>query len=332
MAERARLAFALLLCGVVAACGGGAPKPQISAHGEGGPPDVPSSALGRGLYKVGDPYQINGVWYYPAEDFAYDETGIASWYGPGFHGEYTANGESYDMNELTAAHKTLPMPSFVRVTNLSNGRSVVVRVNDRGPFVAGRIIDLSRRAAQLLAIDGPGTARVRVTILAEESRQIATAMREAGRVQLARSTRVAPAVPSTKIVAVAPSPSPALTASPVARIETTRLPAPSPPSGTAPILQEVSLPLPDPTGPAPSVTPKRTRIFVQAGAFSNADNARRLGERLQRFGQTVVTPVNVGGQQLFRVRIGPLDSVEAGDRVLDRIIGDGQAEARLIVD
>src|SRR4051812_4386212 len=86
-----------------------------------------------GLYKVGNPYQIDGIWYYPAEDYAYDETGIASWYGPDFHGKSTASGERYDMNEVTAAHKTLPMPSMVRVTNLENGRSLVIRVNDRGP-------------------------------------------------------------------------------------------------------------------------------------------------------------------------------------------------------
>src|SRR5438046_1234204 len=76
----------------------------------------------RGIYKIGDPYQIGGVWYYPAEDYRYDETGIASWYGPDFHGKYTANGEVYDMNDLTAAHHTLPLPSLVRVTNLDNGR------------------------------------------------------------------------------------------------------------------------------------------------------------------------------------------------------------------
>ncbi|MBT7942196.1 MAG: septal ring lytic transglycosylase RlpA family protein, partial [Alphaproteobacteria bacterium] len=101
-------------------------------------------------YKIGDPYQIQGVWYYPAEDFEYEETGIASWYGTQFHGRRTANGETYDMNALTAAHRTLPMPSFVRVTNMENGRSLILKVNDRGPFARSRIIDISRRGAQLL--------------------------------------------------------------------------------------------------------------------------------------------------------------------------------------
>jgi rare lipoprotein A (peptidoglycan hydrolase) len=130
-----------------------------------------------GLYKVGSPYQINGVWYYPAENYQYAETGIASFYGGersgiDFHGRRTANGELYDMGSLTAAHQTLPMPSLVRVTNLDNGRQMVLRVNDRGPFVAGRIIDVSRRSAQLLGFEQRGIARVRVEILADESRQL----------------------------------------------------------------------------------------------------------------------------------------------------------------
>ncbi|MEK9967791.1 MAG: septal ring lytic transglycosylase RlpA family protein, partial [Ferrovibrio sp.] len=121
------------------------------------------AAIARGgIYKVGNPYQINGVWYYPKEDPNYDETGIGSWYGDQFHNKVTANGEIFDMNEVTAAHPTLPMPSLVRVTNMENGRSIVVRVNDRGPYVNGRVIDLSRRSAQLLGYDRQGTAKVRV--------------------------------------------------------------------------------------------------------------------------------------------------------------------------
>src|SRR6185503_16233584 len=119
--------------------------------------------------------------YYPQEDYNYDETGVASYYGGeaqgvNFHGRMTANGETYDMNALTAAHQTLPMPSLVRVTNLDNGRAIVLRVNDRGPYARGRVIDVSRRAAQLLGFEGKGTASVRVQILADESRQLKLAM------------------------------------------------------------------------------------------------------------------------------------------------------------
>ena len=124
--------------------------------------ETPAAA---GAYKVGDPYRVAGTWYYPAEDPNYDEIGIASWYGEQFHGRRTANGALFDMNALSAAHRTLPMPTTVRVTNLDNGRSIEVTVNDRGPFVKGRIIDLSRRAAQLLGFYRRGTARVRVQVV-----------------------------------------------------------------------------------------------------------------------------------------------------------------------
>src|SRR3954462_1017998 len=134
------------------------PPPQPEDHTVAVPPSA-------GVYKVGQPYQVDNVWYYPREQPDYDETGIASWYGPTFYGHHTANGEMYDGSTLTAAHKTLPMPVNVRVTNLENGKSLVVRVNDRGPYARGRIIDLSKRAAELLDVVQTGTARVRVTYL-----------------------------------------------------------------------------------------------------------------------------------------------------------------------
>lgn len=115
-----------------------------------------------GTYKVGQPYQIGGRWYYPSYDPDYDEVGTASWYGPGFHGRQTANGEMFDRHQISAAHPTLPLPSIVRVTNLSNRRELEVRVNDRGPFIGRRIIDLSQAAARELGFERQGTARVRV--------------------------------------------------------------------------------------------------------------------------------------------------------------------------
>ena len=127
-------------------------------------------------YKVGKPYKINGQWYYPAEDYDYSEVGTASWYGEDFHAKYTANGEVYNMNTLTAAHRTLPLPSIVRVTNLENGRSLVLRVNDRGPFAKNRIIDISKRGAQLLGFQNQGTAKVRVEIMEDESKELKEAI------------------------------------------------------------------------------------------------------------------------------------------------------------
>jgi rare lipoprotein A len=289
---------------------------------------------GHGAYKVGNPYEINGVVYYPAEDYNYDETGIASWYGPGFHEKYTANGEIYDQNDLTAAHKTLPMPSFVRVTNLDNGRAIVLRVNDRGPYARGRIIDVSRRGAQLLGFEGVGTAKVRVQIMATESKQLADAMHQQGRVQVAR-VQTQPgeppplAAPRVDVSAapLAPPPPPAVAVAP--------LPAPppaAPPAEPAPQLAAVPVPPPDPTGQVRQSPPKHTSIYVQAGAFANRDNATRLSGQLKAFGQSNVTPVTVNGQQLYRVRLGPLASVEDGDRTLDLVVNAGHPQARLIVD
>ncbi|MBZ9684447.1 MULTISPECIES: septal ring lytic transglycosylase RlpA family protein [unclassified Mesorhizobium] len=117
---------------------------------------------GGGRDQLGKPYQVRGKWYYPKEDKKYAKVGLASWYGDAFHGRLTANGEVYDMAHLTAAHPTMPLPSYARVTNLETGSSVIVRVNDRGPYHEGRIIDVSERAAQMLDYDKVGTAKVKV--------------------------------------------------------------------------------------------------------------------------------------------------------------------------
>ena len=129
-----------------------------------------------GVYKVGNPYKIMGKWYYPKEDYSYSEVGTASWYGKDFHAKRTANGEKYDMNALTAAHRTLPLPSIVKVTNLENGRSLVLRVNDRGPYAKNRIIDVSKRASQLLGFFTQGTTKVRVEVMEKESKALKAAL------------------------------------------------------------------------------------------------------------------------------------------------------------
>lgn len=117
---------------------------------------------GGGVYKVGSPYQVSGRWYEPRHEPGYDRVGVASWYGSDFHGRRTANGEVFDMNALTAAHPTLPLPSYAYVTNLNNGRTILVRINDRGPYVDNRLIDLSRASATALGYAHGGLGRVRV--------------------------------------------------------------------------------------------------------------------------------------------------------------------------
>jgi rare lipoprotein A len=130
-------------------------SPRVVASGD----PVPK---GGGTYRVGKPYVVGGRMYVPEEDVNYREDGLASWYGDDFHGRLTANGEVFDMESLSAAHPTLPMPCYARVTNLSNGKSLIVRVNDRGPYHGNRLIDVSNRAADLLEFKGNGVARVRV--------------------------------------------------------------------------------------------------------------------------------------------------------------------------
>lgn len=125
-----------------------------------------------GSYKVGNPYEINGVWYHPHVNEEYEEIGVASWYGPGFHRKKTANGEVFDKYAMTAAHPTLPLPSIVRVTNVANGESVKLRVNDRGPFAKGRIIDVSKKAAKTLGFIDEGTAQVRVEFLRDDTERL----------------------------------------------------------------------------------------------------------------------------------------------------------------
>ena len=134
-------------------------SPRVVAFGD----PVPK---GGGTYRVGKPYTVGGRVYVPEEDVNYREEGLASWYGDDFHGRLTANGEVFDMGSLTAAHPTLPMPCYARVTNLSNGKSLIVRVNDRGPYHGNRLIDVSNKAAELLEFKGNGVAHVRVEYVA----------------------------------------------------------------------------------------------------------------------------------------------------------------------
>lgn len=279
------------------------------------------------VYKIGKPYKIDGIWYYPAVDYNYSETGIASWYGSKFHGQTTANNEIYDMNRVTAAHRTLPLPSVVRVTNLENGRSIRLRVNDRGPFKHGRIIDLSRRAAQILGFARKGTARVRVEIEADDSRQLAVQMSGQGAEGEMQTASAAKAVPRDRVtVQNLPGSNATLPKFPVP-ISAMLSNAPGGVNGTR------LAALASPKGEAVTVVPvKKTRLFVQVGAFAKYHNANRLRAVISVLGPTRITAVTLGTQQLFRVRVGPIGSVKAADRTLDRLIRAGYSSARLIVD
>lgn len=229
------------------------PPGDIEAIPEPVPKAEPRSAKGNPPF-----YTVLGKRYFVMEKAeGYFERGVASWYGPGFHAAATSNGERYDMYAMTAAHKTLPLPAYVQVTNLRNGRSVVVRVNDRGPFKDGRIIDLSYTAASKLGMLKDGTTFVEVRALTPEH-------------------KAAP---------------------------------PAPP-------------------PAPEA------LYVQAGAFASEANAARLQEQLRTKGveQTFIREDRVEGRTLYRVRVGPIPSVNEFDRVLARLRSLGLSDAQLAAD
>src|SRR5262245_10410757 len=229
------------------------PPPDVAAIPEPVPKAEPRSKQGNPPF-----YTVLGRRYFVLETATgYLERGVASWYGPGFHAAATSNGERYDMYAMTAAHKTLPLPAYVQVTNLRNGKSVVVRVNDRGPFKDGRIIDLSYTAASRLDMLKEGTTFVEVRALTPEQ-------------------KAAP---------------------------------PTPP-------------------PIPQV------LFVQAGAFATEANATRLLERLRTQGveKSFVREDTVDGRALYRVRVGPIPSVNEFDRVLVRLRSLGLADAQLAAD
>ena len=256
-----------------------------------------------GVYKVGNPYVIKGVRYFPKVDGDYDETGVASWYGPGFHNKTTANGETYDQNDLTAAHRTLPMPSYVRVTNLDNGRAIVLRVNDRGPYAHGRVIDVSKRAAQLLGFQKQGTAKVRVRIVDQGT-----------------SGFVADKPVTTQ------EERDAVSAVPVAIVESRTLAPPPGVAATPALVEPAALP-----AQVTLVPVGLNDLYVQAGAFSLYDNANQLAARLLSFGEVSIQSAIVGETEFFRVRVGPLRSIEQADGVLAGLIRSGFLESRIIV-
>ncbi len=305
----------------------------------------PSSAntADNGRFKVGKPYNIAGRTYVPSEKYDHIETGIASWYGPGFNGKKTASGERFNENELTAAHRTLQMPSLVRVTNLENGRSVVVRVNDRGPFARSRVMDVSKKAAELLGFKNKGTARIKLQVLEEESRYVADLARRGVdtrgmEVAVNRGDNIMPRKASIQSDgrllenAQGGGNVPAL---PVPAVQTAALPSHQNRSfvGASGVPGHVS---PDGTFyPDPIVTTqavRQTSLYIQAGSFSQKFNALKLSTSLSRYGPTQVQPVFMSGKTLYRVRVGPVADVSQADQLLNNVVAAGSRDARIIVD
>ncbi len=274
------------------------------------PKDVPQARQSRGTFKVGRPYRVSGVWYTPVESYTYDQTGVASWYGPKFHGKLTANGEVFNQNDLTAAHPTLQMPSLVKVTNLDNGRSLVLRINDRGPFKRGRIIDVSKRGAELLGFKNNGTARVRVQVLPRESQAMADAAMQGRPVELQyAAAKKAGLKTRSEDFSVASS------------------------QVTTPIQghNDDGRFMPDPVVTKQPVR-KNNNIYIQMASFSDINNARRYQDKVAYLGNSSVYSVIIDGRQFNRVRIGPLANVEQADAILNKAIDEGFDGAQLIID
>lgn len=271
-----------------------------------------------GVYKIGEPYQVSNIWYRPEENYDYKEVGIASWYGPDFHQGVTANGETYNMHALSAAHRTLPLPSIVKVTNLDNGKFVVVRVNDRGPFVNNRIIDLSKAAAEKLDFIDSGTAKVRVEILEKESKALKREI-------LANGGKVVGGAPiletqeeiqSNEPVVLVPQ---QVVSEEVVPAEQAVIvadePIYSPTKKRLQKVQEIAL---------------EKGYYIQAGAFSQKENAILVQQRLNEYGNVIIQDVNRPNGVLHRVRIGPFENGEDAAALKQMIEQNGYTDMRLI--
>jgi rare lipoprotein A len=280
-------------------------------------PDAVPRIEPRSIYGNPPSYEVFGKRYYVmASSVGYVERGVASWYGPGFHKELTSVREPYDMYGMTAAHKTLPLPAYVRVTNLQNGRSCVVRVNDRGPFVGNRIIDLSYTAAAKLDMLRDGTAMVEVRTLQPLDPGLDTHLTSVGALPLANVPSASGGAPSVS----APVPLPLPAAPAVAPL--THQPEDTP-AAAPPVIK-----------PAPVTSAPVRTLFVQAGAFAAQDNAQRLADKLRAAGYSLVFVRDdlIAGRRLYRVRIGPIPNVPEFDRIVAALEQEGVRDAHLALD
>lgn len=308
-----RLHGLLLAALALSAC---STAPVQRAGRDGGPsrPPIDVMAIPDAVPKVeprsryGNPanYVVFGQRYHvmPTSD-GYVERGVASWYGDKFHGKRTSSGDPYDMYGMTAAHKTLPLPTYARVTNLQNGRSIVVKINDRGPFVDNRIIDLTYTGAAKLGLLGAGTGLVEVRAL---------------------DPRRPDPGPTLLMAKNAPATPPAPKSAPVAATRQ-----------TAPALLDALIPPAnaDDTPPAPSARATASpALYLQIGAFASRDNAEQLRDKLSaaRMPGIHISEAVSNQRPIYRVRIGPLASVAEADRMTGELARYGIANPRVVVD
>lgn len=257
-----------------------------------------------GIYKVGNPYTVMGQSYTPREDYSYSETGMASWYGDDFHNKRTANGETYNMRAITAAHRTLPLPSLVKVTNLENGKSIIARVNDRGPYVKNRIIDVSEKGAELLGYKNKGIAKVKVEILADESKALKEAMLSKDNTSKTYASAFKNGVSSS--------------ASKVA-------------SASQNYKAEISVPAQTSVASSVNHAPMQSgTFFVQVGAFSDYEKAKQMASSMERFGRVSIYEAYLSKDGIYRVRLGAYKSRDEAMQILDRVLDYGHADVSIV--
>ena len=248
------------------------------------------------VYKVEEPYEVKGVWYFPAEQVSYSEKGLASWYMPVGDSALTANGEVYDANLLTARHKTLPLPSLVKITNLENGKEIVARVNDRGPMVNNRLIDVSQEAARQLGMPSSGTVLVQVDLLADESRALRDKLIDEGRVYQTAKAEVRETL-LEETPAVVPVQEPIYKE-----------------------LEDVS------TTEAVVLTGPKVRL----GAFGDPNNARRLKNKIAESMPVQTKETTKNGRTLTLVEAGPFSTQAEARKALMNLKAKGYKDAFIV--
>ncbi len=283
--------------------------------------NIKPNLLANPRYKVGDPYEIKGIWYYPKRDLTYSSSGIASWYGKKFHGKMTANGEIFDKNIVSAAHRTLPMPSMVKVTNLDNGRILNVRINDRGPYIAGRIIDLSEKAAELLGFKELGVARVKVEILVEQSLWLERSAKDGifptqNNLMQADLPKInsaqRPKVQKNQIV-----------------LKTNEINSDNQNVKTMTFTELIAS---GKTGNLRNTNPKETKIWIQIGAFSSINNLDQVINKVSDIYEYDVSTVLVDEKVLHRIRLGPTQDLNIADDILEKVFSLGYFGSQIIVE
>ena len=255
------------------------------------------------IYKIGKKYNVAGKYYYPKKDLYYNKTGIASWYGPKFHGKLTANGEIYNQYALTAAHKTLPLPSAVKVTNLKNNKSIVLRINDRGPFVNDRIIDLSSKAADILDLKREGTGLVRVQILKDKSLYLEKLAKRGNFPEIADLKEAElPNITIPNKVEV--------------KIKDTK--------NQQTVSKKINYNLKN--------LNKEYKIYIKLASFSSNKNAEIMKKKLSYIDKVKIYKIFKVNKILFQVKAGPFSNVEKVDKLYSLLLKKGMQGAKIIIE